>query len=160
MRLCGRRNLFLNKTQVMVYFSLYGDDFPIDNVTELLGINPTDSYKKGDTIERKPNPNIISTKVHYRKETNWELGTDYQESYDVKEQLNQIIRPLKNKAALINQLKTDYNLECHFEIVIIIENGDAPSLHFDMEQIEFANSIKAEFDIDLYANPYVDPMED
>jgi hypothetical protein len=144
----------------MVYFSLYGDDFPIDSVTKLLGISPTNSYKKGDVIELKSNPNIVSTKVHYRKETVWELGTDYQESYDVKEQLNQIIRPLKNKGSLINQFKTNYNLECHFEIVIIIENGDTPSLHLDIEQIEFANSIKAEFDIDLYANPYVDPLED
>lgn len=146
--------LYLNKTQVMVYFSLYGDDFPVDSVTELLGINPTYSYKKGDVIERKHNPNIVSTKVHYRKETAWELGTDYQESYDVKEQLNQIIRPLKNKVAIINQLKSKYNLECDFSVVIIMKNGETPSLHLDNEQIEYANSIKAEFDIDLYANPY------
>jgi hypothetical protein len=38
--------------------------------------------------------------------------------------------------------------------VIKIENGFTPGLHLDTEQIEFANSIKAELDIDLYANPY------
>jgi len=149
----------LNKTQVKVYFSLYGGDFPIDKVTESLGIKPTNSYKKGDVIVRMPNPNIVSTKVKHRKETTWELGTDYQESNDVKEQLNQIIRPLKNKIAIINQFKTNFQLECGFSIVIIIENGDTPSLHLDKEQIEFANSIKAEIDIDLYANPYNDTFE-
>ncbi|WP_307414334.1 DUF4279 domain-containing protein [Neobacillus ginsengisoli] len=143
----------------MVYFSLYGDDFPVDSVTELLGINPTNSYKKGDVIEIKPNPNIVSTKVHYRKETAWELGTDYQESYDVKEQLNEVIKPLKNKAHIINQLKSKFSLECHFEIVIIMENGYTPAFYLNKEQIEFANSIKAEFDIDLYANPYNDTCE-
>lgn len=35
-----------------------------------------------------------------------------------------------------------------------MENGETPGLHLDNEQIEFANNIKAEFDIDLYANPY------
>jgi hypothetical protein len=107
----------LNKTQVKVYFSLYGDDFPIDNVTESLGIEPTNSYKKGDVILRKLNPNVVSTKVQFRNETAWELGKDYQESYDVKEQLDQVIRPLKNKAAIINQLKNNYKLECNFLIV-------------------------------------------
>ena len=155
----GRGIWHLNKTQVKVYFSLHGDDFPIDNVTESLGIRPTNSYKKGDVIVRKPNPNSVSTKVKHRKETAWELGTDYQESYDVKEQLNQILKPLKNKVSIINQFKTNYKLECDFSIVIIIENGDTPSLHLDIEQIEFANSIKAEFDIDLYANPYNDSFE-
>lgn len=144
----------MNKTQVKVYFSLYGDDFPIDNVTESLGIEPTNSYKKGDVILRKLNPNVVSAKVQFRNETVWELGTDYQESYDLKEQLDQVIRPLKNKAAIINQLKKNYKLECDFSIVIKLENGDTPAFHLDNEQIEFANSIKAEFDIDLYANPY------
>lgn len=150
-----RRGKFnLDKTQVMVYFSLYGDEFPIDYVTETLEIQPTKTYKKGDTIVRPFNPKVTSTKTRYRLETAWELSTGYQKSFDVKEQMHQILGPLKNKAVIINQLKTDYELECHFSIVIIMENGYTPSLHIDNEQIEFANSIKAEFDIDLYANPY------
>lgn len=35
-----------------------------------------------------------------------------------------------------------------------MENGETPGLQLDNEQIEFANSIRAEFDIDLYVNPY------
>lgn len=131
----------------------------MDKVTESLGIEPTNSYKKGDVILRKVKPNVDSTKVQFRKETAWELDTDYQESYNVKEQLDQIIRPLKNKAVIINRIKSKYNLQCDFSIVIIMENGDTPSLHFDNEQIEFANSIKAEFDIDLYAYPYNDNLD-
>jgi hypothetical protein len=152
--------LHLNITQVKVYFSLYGDDFPIDYVTESLGIEPTNTYKKGDSIVRKHKPNVVLTKTQFRQETAWELGTDYQESYDVKKQMDQIIRPLKNKTTIINQLKRKYKLECDFSIVIIMENGDTPSLHLDNEQIEFANSIKAEFDIDLYANPYNDNLNE
>lgn len=152
--------MHLNKTQVKDYFSLYGDDFSIDYVTRSLGIEPTNTYKKGDGIERKHKLNVDSTKTQFRQETAWELATDYQESNDVKDQMDQIIRPLKNKATIINQLKSQYKLECDFSIVIIMGNGDTPSLHLDNEQIEFANSIKAEFDIDLYANPYNDNLDE
>jgi hypothetical protein len=41
-----RGNINLVKTQVMVYFSLYGDDFPIEDVTEAMGIEPTNSIKR------------------------------------------------------------------------------------------------------------------
>lgn len=150
----------MDKSQVMVCFSLYGDEFPPDNITGTLGIEPTRTYKKGDVIERPHNPNIISTKSLYRKETAWELSTGYQESWDVKEQLNLILGPLKNKASIINQLKVDYKLECKLTIVIIMENGETPALYLEHEQIEFANSIKAEFDFDLYANPYKDCSDD
>jgi hypothetical protein len=146
----------LNKTRVKVYFSLFGDVFPIAYVTESLGVEPTEFYNKGDVIERSHKQNVLSKKTHFRKETAWELGTDYQESYDVKEQMDQILEPLKNKAAIINQLKKKYKLECKLFILIIMENGDTPGLYLNNEQIEFANSIKAEFDIDLYANPYFD----
>lgn len=150
----------MDKTQVMVYFSLYGDEFPIDYVTETLEIEPTKTYKKGDTIVRPFNQKVTSTKTHYRLETAWELSTGYQETFDVKAQMDQIIGQLKNKAALINQLKTKYELGCHYSIVIIMENGYTPGLHIDNEQIEFANRIKAECDIDLYANPFDENFDD
>ena len=150
----------LDKTQVMVYFSLYGDEFPIDFVSETLKIEPTKAYKKGEVIVRPHNPNVISTKTIYRKETAWELSTGYQESYDVKEQMAEIVEPLKNKVTIINQLKAKYKLECKIFIVIIMENGYTPGLYLDNEQIEFANSVKAEIDIDLYANPYQSTFDD
>lgn len=155
-----RGNVNLDKTQVMVYFSLHGDEFPIDYVTETLEIEPTKIYKKGDIIVRPSNQKVASTKTHYRLETAWELSTGYQESFDVRDQMDQILGQLKNKAALINQLKSKYELECNFSIVIIMENGYTPGFHIDYEQIEFVNSIKAELDIDLYANPYDDNFGD
>lgn len=146
--------LKIDKTKVMAYFSLFGEEFPVNEVTKLLSIEPTESYNKGDVIVRQKNDKTISTTVHYRKETAWVLSSGYQESYDVTEQLAQVLEPLKNKTAIINQLRKRYRLDCLFSIVIIMENGQTPALHLDNKQIEFANSIEAEFDIDLYANPF------
>lgn len=35
-----------------------------------------------------------------------------------------------------------------------MEEGHTPALYLDKDVINFASSIEAEFDIDLYANPY------
>jgi predicted DNA-binding protein YlxM (UPF0122 family) len=131
----------------MVYFSLFGDDFPIDEITEKLKVTPTEIYKKGDLI---PNRSTI----RYRKESSWDLGTGYQDSLDVNEQLQQIVDKLQNKSSTINEINEAYSLECIFYIVIIIEKGNTPALYMDKEIINFASSIEAEFDVDLYANPY------
>lgn len=137
----------MDKTQVMVYFSLYGDEFPIDYVTDKLGIQPTNSYRKGDLIPNR------STKV-YRKETSWDLGTEYEESIDVNDQLQKIKQQLQNKSSNINELIKAYSLACKFFIVIKIENGETPALYLSKEFIKFASIIEAEIDIDLYADPY------
>lgn len=144
----------MDKTQVMVEFCLYGDEFPIDYVTKKMGIEPNKTYKKGDLIERPFNPKVNSTKTRYRIETVWSLSTGYQKSLDVKVQMDQIFGQIKSKLTKINQLKAECKLECLFSIVIIMENGHTPGLHLDKQQIEFANNINAEFDIDFYANPY------
>ena len=51
----------MEKTQVMVYFSMFADEFPLDAVTKQLDIEPTESYKKGDIIKK-----ISPTENHVR----------------------------------------------------------------------------------------------
>lgn len=101
-------------TQVMVYFSFHGDDFPTDKVSEMLEITPTKTNKKADIIPNR------STNL-YRKETSWTLETGYQDSLDVNDQLQQIISKLYNKTAIINEIKNSYSVECTILIVVKIE---------------------------------------
>lgn len=143
----------MNKTQVKVYFSLFGQDFPIDDVTDKLEITPTETYKKGDLIPSR-------STVRYRKETSWDLGTGYQFSFDVNDQLQQVVGRLKNKSSTIIEIKEEYSLECKFFIVIKIENGNAPALYLDKEVIKFASNIEAEFDVDLYTYPYENDIDE
>jgi hypothetical protein len=136
----------LDKTKIKVYFSLFGDDFPIHTVTEKMKVAPTETFTKGDLIPNRSN--II------RKETSWDFGTGYQNSLDVNEQLHQIVDKLQHKTSIINEVKNAYSLDCKLFIVIKIEKGITPSLYLDKEIIKFASSIDAEIDVDLYANPY------
>ena len=136
-----------------MYFSLYGDEFSLDEVTEKLKVIPTETYKRGDLIPNR-------STVHYRKETSWDLGTGYQNSLEVNKQLQEILDKLQNKILIINEIKETYSLECKLFIVIKIENGNTPALYMDREIIKFASSIEAEIDLDLYANPYVNDFND
>ena len=144
----------MEQTQVMVYFSMFADEFPLEMVTKHLGIEPTDSFKNGDIIKK-----ISPTENYVRSYTCWKLSTGYQESLDVSEQMDMIIAQIGNKSAIINNLKKQFGLECRFTIVIIMNNGFTPGLYLDQSIIAFANSINADFDIDLYANSYDEVAE-
>ncbi|MFC0237094.1 DUF4279 domain-containing protein [Fictibacillus phosphorivorans] len=131
----------MNETQVKVYFSLFGDDFSINEVTRRLEITPTESYKKGDSIS--------ANSSHRRKETSWEYGTDYQNSLDVNEQLQQVINRLREKCSIINTLQAEFGLTSKIYIVIAMENGQAPALYLEKDILTFASNIGAEIEVDF-----------
>ncbi len=136
----------------MAYFSATGDIFPLEAITEALSIEPTRTYKKGDVVARRDNPNLVSTKTLYRKETNWTLSTSYQESYDINNQLYVILKSLEEKTEPLKQLKKKYDLEFLFMVVIQIENNESPAMYLQKNIIDFASSIQAEihFDLNIY----------
>ena len=142
----------MDKTKVMAYFSVSSDEFPLGVVTNIIGSEPTETYKKGDIIERTTNPNLVSTKpnIKRRKETNWTLSTGYQESYDINNQLNTILKSLEGKTKKLEQLKEKYCLEYLFMIVIQVENGEKPAMYLQKNIIDFASIIQAEIHFDLY----------
>ncbi|PGU41587.1 DUF4279 domain-containing protein [Bacillus cereus] len=134
----------------MAYFSATGDIFPLEAITETLSIEPTRTYKKGDVVARRDNPNLVFTKTLYRKETDWTLSTGYQESYDINNQLHVILKSLEEKTEQLKQLKKKYDLEFLFMVVIQVENNESPAMYLQKEIINFASSIHAEIHFDLY----------
>ncbi|PEC55498.1 hypothetical protein COK56_06810 [Bacillus cereus] len=134
----------------MAYFSATGDIFPLEAITETLSIEPTRTYKKGDVVARRDNPNLVFTKNLYRKETDWTLSTGYQESYDINNQLHVILKLLEEKTEQLKQLKKKYDLEFLFMVVIQVENNESPAMYLQKDIIDFASSIQAEIHFDLY----------
>ncbi|MCU5378740.1 DUF4279 domain-containing protein [Bacillus cereus] len=134
----------------MAYFSATGDIFPLEAITESLSIEPTRTYKKGDVVARRDNPNLVFTKTLYRKETDWTLSTGYQESYDINNQLHIILKSLEGKTEQLKYLQKKYDLQFLFMVVIQVENNESPAMYLQKEIINFASSIQAEIHFDLY----------
>jgi len=134
----------------MAYFSAVSDEFPLEVVTDALGIEPTEAYKKGDLIERPATANLASSKIRYRKHSDWTFSTGYQESYDINNQLNIILKSLEGKSDQLTFLKQKYGLDYLFMVVIQIENNESPAMYLKKEIIDFASLIQAEIHFDLY----------
>ncbi|MED2184771.1 DUF4279 domain-containing protein [Bacillus wiedmannii] len=134
----------------MAYFSATGNIFPVEAITDALSIEPTRTYKKGDVVAKRDNPNLVSTKTLYRKETNWTFSTGYQESYDINNQLQVILKSLEGKTEQLKHLKKKYSLEFRFMVVMQVENNESPAMYLQKNIIDFVSSIQAEIHFDLY----------
>lgn len=133
----------MNKTNVMVEFTIVGDEFDPHLITEKLKIKPTQYWIKGEQVRGR------NEKIK-RKETSWIISTGYEESLDINEQLEKIVELIKDKKTILKKLEMESNLEYIFGIVVNVENNEKPAMYFNRKFIEFANNINAEFYIDLY----------
>jgi hypothetical protein len=129
----------MDKTNIMVDFRIIGDVFNLDVITNKLLIKPSYYWLKGDR-----------NKNNIRKYSCWAISTGYEESLDINNQLNKIIELIKTKKQELKELKNKHELDYRFDIIINIENEEKPAIYLNIDIIDFAHEIKAEFDIDLY----------
>ncbi|KAB1438063.1 DUF4279 domain-containing protein [Candidatus Galacturonibacter soehngenii] len=130
----------MDKTNLMVEFSIIGEDFNPEKITKMLMVEPTEYYMKGSKNERN----------FEMKESCWSISTGYVETLYVSELFDELLHKLTNKKEKIVKLKKEYNLTCKFFIVINIEENIKPAIYLDKEIVEFANFLEAEFDFDMY----------
>ncbi|WP_328592334.1 DUF4279 domain-containing protein [Yersinia alsatica] len=50
----------------------------------------------------------------------------------------------------MKDIKIKYNVNFIFAFVVKIENGEKPSMHFNVDKVDFMSKVGAEIDIDLY----------
>lgn len=130
----------MDKTSVMVDFSIIGDDFSPQEITERLKIVPTEQYRKGE----------LSKRSIERKESCWSKSTGYVETLYVSEVLTKLVAEILCAKKLLIDLKKELDLTYKFIIVIKIEQNQKPAIYLEKSIIEFANDIQAEIDFDLY----------
>jgi len=127
-----------------VYFALTGDSFDPKIITDRIGIEPTESWIKGDKGKYNPRLNYSC----------WQLSTDRgKEDIGIGKLVDIIISRLNDKIDIINHLKLELKLESVLEIVLDIDtNPDktTPALGFDSVTIEFLYKTKTIIDIDIY----------
>ncbi|MFS0854728.1 DUF4279 domain-containing protein [Paenibacillus taichungensis] len=131
----------MEKTNIMAEFIITGDYFEPKLVTEQIGIEPSGTYIKGEKIDDRD---------LYRKETCWFLETDYQESFDVNQQLNYLLNLLEPHIEKLKTLRMKHNLNFLFSFSIRVMNNESPAISIEQKAISIAYDLKAEFDFDLY----------
>lgn len=131
----------MKKTNVMARFSIYGDEFDPNFITKQLGIDPCETYLKGELIK---NGRIA------RKETSWSINTGYQDSFDINDQLGIITAQIRGKAEALVKIKQELTVKMLFMIVVNIERNEAPAMYFERDFLSFVNEIGAEIGFDVY----------
>ena len=133
----------MEKTSIKVSLRIMGDNYSIQNITNRLGIYPSESWNKGD---------YIRDSKRKRTYTAWIYNIDAIETLDINVPIKKFERLFLLKTKEISKLKKEYNLDISIDFVIIIENEEPPAIYFEEQFIKFASEIGARFDIDTYIN--------
>ncbi len=123
-----------------VYFALIGDEFEPDEVTKIIGIEPSRTWRKGNPIPRC---------------TSWVYSTGMVEDevVDVFEMSSSLVAKLAPQAEKIIEAKEMYGLRAVLEVVLTVTQDDSkstPAIGFESEVIAFLHKVGATIDIDTY----------
>ncbi|MFJ5771680.1 DUF4279 domain-containing protein [Psychrobacillus sp. NPDC093180] len=140
----------MERTSLYAYIIFTGnDDFPLDVVTERLGVQPTKTWKVGErAVPNHPINHFL------RSYTAWHFEIETKETPNTDEVLRPLLEVFESKTDIINQLKEELNLNVHLELVIQIYNGFTPGLVIYPEFSRFAAEINAFLDVDMYVYPF------
>lgn len=133
----------MEKTNIKVSLRIMGDNYNIQDVTNKLGIYPSQSWNNGDYIRNSKRK---------RTYTAWIYNIDAIETLDINVVIKKFERLFLRKAKEISELKREYHLDISIDFVIIIENEEPPAIYFEEQFIKFVAEIGARFDIDTYIN--------
>jgi len=136
----------MGKTSLYAYILFSGNyDFPLNVVTERLGIKPTKTWKFGERVKPTQPKNQL-----LRSYTGWHFEIETKESLDSEDVLRPLLEVFQPKTDTINQLKEELNLDVSLELVIQIYDGNTPGLVIFPEFSKFAAEINAILDVDMY----------
>ena len=133
----------MEQTSLYAYIKLMGnDDFPLEVVTERLGIQPTRTWKTGEKVH--------PDKPLERFYTCWIYKIDQLETLVVEDVLDPLYNLFNPRVEIINQLKKQFDLTAQIALVIEMENGRTPGLVISPQFSRFVSSMDALIDIDMY----------
>lgn len=127
-------------TTVKAEFIMVGENFPINEVTQVLQLEPSEAYNRGD----------FSKSMKQRLESCWSISTPYESSIDINIQLLKVIEKIKPKQNVLMYLKDQYSLQFMFMIVINIEDNDKPAVYLEVDTIHFSSAIGASINFDYF----------
>lgn len=126
-------------SRVKIDFNITGNEMSHEDVTDLIGIKPTQTWKKGDTGKYKA---LLQYDL-------WCFTLGYEKTNDVNDLLERVFQTFDSKTEAIKKLSDECGYDVSIDIVIEMDKSNLPALYFSKKIIKFFNELGAEIDIDL-----------
>ncbi len=127
----------MNNNEVKVYFLLSGFKIEPNEITDIIGINPTKTYKKGDKRTKK-------SIVKYEK-NGWILSVEENNITQVDILFKKLLEKLSNKK---KQIKSLINVEKTF-VVVVYTYDLMPGICYDYKTIADIHEFEANIEHDI-----------
>jgi Domain of unknown function (DUF4279) len=131
------------ETQIISSFLLSHFQEEPEEITNLLQITPSQTWKTGDLIH--PKSRLL------RDHNGWEMKPDLnKEDKELESQLLSLIERLNRSWGKLVELTSNDYYCAEISIVINVYGNDVPAINFSPEVIKKIAEINASIDIDLY----------
>lgn len=122
-----------------VYFRVAGNDLPLADITSMLGIDPTDSWNRGDPSKYNPS----------RPDSGWCLHSPLARSNtNLGEHIDALLQVLSQRAGAVSDLSKRF--ETYLICVGKYDGSASPGLFISRESVALLASLGVAFDADLY----------
>ena len=134
---------------IRVDFTITGEKFDLDRLTETLGLCPSRSKTKNEW------PEIIVESQDGRYNyccTNmlWEFSTERRRCKEVRFMFEEMMSHLQGKEFWINEFCKENKLTASFNVSITMNNPYRPDIFLTKEVVDFIHALEADVGFDLY----------
>lgn len=130
-------------TEVSTTFAVTGEFSPSE-ITSLLGIAPSKTYRRGD---------VIGNSTLTRQSDGWCLSVARAECLDANKQLKALLAKLRPKFSQLKNIIEHHKLYAEFSFAVYLREDSRPAIYLDKEDLSDIVQLNAEVDIDLYRIP-------
>jgi hypothetical protein len=129
------------RPRVSFYFAFYGDSFDPTEITRRLGIEPTKSFRTGDSIRLR---SVLRTT------DGWIFEIPPRETFDIEGMLRELQQHINVPPAVVKQtcqeLKLEVAIECAVLQPVLLST---PDLSFPADFLGWASDLGASIDLDF-----------
>lgn len=125
-------------SNIKIEFYFIGDWFDIKDITNAMGIEPSDTREK----DSFPPEGLAHTE--------WSIGICAKNCNSISEPFTNLLKRLEGKEQTILSLCHKYHIRAGFNVVIHMEDGCGPEIVLIKEIISFAAAVQAEIGFDIY----------
>ncbi len=124
-------------------FTLTGFDVNPEEITAMVGVTPTQTWRTGDLVD--PRATVR------RKSNGWKVSSESDTAADLGELVGKVLVILRPGWPVLQQLVAQHN--ALFNCVVHVYDSGAPAISLDKDLIRAVADLGVGVDIDLYCLP-------